>query len=88
MKIRRTSTMTNEAILREIHKDNRSINRNLQRLVNIGLIGLLGRSAQEAKKTDDSVEKTLVKMGLLFVAVLEIVLLIVDIIDFREERIG
>lgn len=80
--------MTNEAILREIHKDNRSINRNLQRLVNIGLIGLLGRSAQEAKKTDDSVEKTLVKMGLLFVAVLEIVLLIVDIIDFREERIG
>lgn len=80
--------MTNEAILREIHKDNRSINRNLQRLVNIGLIGLLGRSAREAKKTDDSVEKTLVKMGLLFVAVLEIVLLIVDIIDFREERIG
>lgn len=80
--------MTNEAILREIHKDNRSINRNLQRLVNIGLIGLLGRSAREAKKTDDSVEKTLVKMGLLFVAVLEIVLLIVDIIDFRKERIG
>lgn len=80
--------MTNEAILREIHKDNRSINRNLQRLVNIGLIGLLGRSARKAKKTDDSVEKTLVKMGLLFVAVLEIVLLIVDIIDFREERIG
>lgn len=79
--------MTNEAILREIHKDNRSINRNLQRLVNIGLIGLLGRSAREAKKTDDSVEKTLVKMGLLFVAVLEIVLLIVDIIDFRQERI-
>lgn len=79
--------MTNEAILREIHKDNRSINRNLQRLVNIGLIGLLGRSAREAKKTDDSVEKTLVKMGLLFVAVFEIVLLIVDIIDFRQERI-
>ncbi len=80
--------MTNEAILREIHKDNRSINRNLQRLVNIGLIGLLGKSAQEAKKTDDSVEKTLVKIGLLFVAVLEIALLIVDIIDFRKERIG
>ena len=80
--------MTNEAILREIHKDNRSINRNLQRLVNIGLIGLLGKSAQEAKKTDDSVEKTLVKIGLLIVAVLEIALLIVDIIDFRKERIG
>ena len=80
--------MTNEAILREIHKDNRSINRNLQRLVNIGLIGLLGKSAQEAKKTDDSVEKTLVKIGLLIVAVLEIELLIVDIIDFRKERIG
>ena len=45
--------MTNKAILREIHRENKSINRNLQRLANIGLIGLLGKSAEEAKKTDN-----------------------------------
>ena len=53
--------MTNKTILREIHRENKSINRNLQRLANIGLIGLLGKSAEAAKKTDDSVGKTLAK---------------------------
>ena len=43
--------MTNKTILREIHRENKSINRNLQRLANIGLIGLLGKSAEAAKKT-------------------------------------
>ena len=38
--------MTNKTILREIHRENKSINRNLQRLANIGLIGLLGKSAE------------------------------------------
>lgn len=75
--------MTNKTILREIHRENKSINRNLQRLANIGLIGLLGKSAEAAKKTDDPVGKT----GLILVAVSEIVLMITDIIDYREEKI-
>lgn len=79
--------MTNKTILREIHKENKSINRNLQRLANIGLIGLFGKSAEEAKKTDDYVGKTLAKTGLILVAVSEIVLMIADIIDYREEKI-
>ena len=80
--------MTNKTILREIHRENKSINRNLQRLANIGLIGLLGKSAEEAaKKTDDSVGKTLAKTGLILVAVSEIVLMIADIIDHKEEKI-
>ena len=79
--------MTNEAILRKIHRDNKFINRNLQRLANIGLIGLLGKSAEVAKKTDDAVGKTLVKTGLILVAVSEIVLMIADIIDHKEEKI-
>lgn len=78
--------MTNKTILREIHRENKSINRNLQRLANIGLIGLLEKSAEEAKKTDDPVGKTLAKTGLILVAVSEIVLMIADIIDYREER--
>lgn len=79
--------MTNKTILREIHRENKSINRNLQRLANIGLIGLLGKSAEEAKKTDNPVGKTLAKTGLILVAVSEIVLMITDIIDYREEKI-
>ena len=79
--------MTNKIILREIHRENKSINRNLQRLANIGLIGFLGKSAEEAKKTDDPVGKTLAKTGLILVAVSEIVLMIADIIDYREEKI-
>ena len=79
--------MTNKTILREIHRENKTINRNLQRLANIGLIGFLGKSAEEAKKTDDPVGKTLAKTGLILVAVSEIVLMIADIIDYREEKI-
>ena len=79
--------MTNKTILREIHRENKSINRNIQRLANIGLIGFLGKSAEEAKKTDDPVGKTLAKTGLILVAVSEIVLMIADIIDYREEKI-
>lgn len=78
--------MTNKTILREIYRENKSINRNLQRLANIGLIGLLGKSAEEAKKTNDSVGKTLAKAGLMLVAVSEIVLMISDILDCREEH--
>ena len=79
--------MTNKTILREIHRENKSINRNLQRLANIGLIGLFEKSAEEAKKTDNPVGKTLAKTGLILVAVSEIILMIADIIDYREEKI-
>lgn len=79
--------MTNTALLREIHRDNKAINRNLQRLANIGLIGLLWKVAGEAKKSDDSAGKTLAKMGLLLVAVSEVILLVSDLIDYREEKI-
>lgn len=79
--------MTNKAILKEIHRDNKAINRNLQRLANIGLIGVLGKSAEEAKKKNDTVGKSFAKTGLLLVAVSEIVLLVSDFIDYRKEKI-
>lgn len=79
--------MTNKITLREIHRDNKAINRNLQRLANIGLIGLLGKSAEEANKTNNSVVKVLAKTGLLLVAISEMVLMITDFIDHRETKI-
>lgn len=39
--------MKNKEILRKIYYENRAINRNIQRLANIGLIGLLARSAKD-----------------------------------------
>ena len=45
--------MKNKEILRKIYYENRAINRNIQRLANISLIGLLARSAKEAKESDD-----------------------------------
>lgn len=78
--------MTNKVTLRDIHKDNKAINRNLQRLANIELIRLLGKSAEEAKKTNDTVGKSLAKAGLILIAASEMVLLIGDIIDYRNEK--
>ena len=77
--------MKNKALLREIHRENKAINRNLQRLANIGLIGLLGKCAEEVKKSDDSAGKTLAKAGLLLVAVSEVILLVSDLSDYRKE---
>ena len=51
------------------------------------MIGLLWKVAGEAKKSDDSAGKTLAKMGLLLVAVSEVILLVSDLIDYREEKI-
>ena len=80
--------MTNTALLREIHRDNKAINRNLQRLANIGLIGLLWKVAGEAKKAGDSAGEMLAKVGLILVAVSEVILLVSDLIDYRKEKIG
>ena len=77
--------MTNTALLREIHRDNKAINRNLQRLANIGLIGLLGKCAEEAKKSDDSAGEMLAKTGLLLVAVSEVILLVSDLSDYGKD---
>ncbi len=76
--------MTNRELLREIHRDNKAINRNIQRLADIGLLGILGKSAEEVKKNDDKEGKILVKTGLILVAVSEIVLLVSDFIDCRR----
>ena len=63
--------MKNKEILRKIYYGNRAINRNIQRLANISLIGLLARSAKEAKESDDEQGKNLAKAGLLLVVISE-----------------
>lgn len=78
--------MTNRELLREIHRDNKAMNRNIQRLVNVGLMGVLVNVSREAKKKEDKAGKTLVKTGLLLVVMNEILLLISDIIAYKKAK--
>ena len=48
---------------------------------------MLGKSAEEAKKTNDTVGKSLARAGLILIAASEMVLLIGDIVDYRNEKI-
>lgn len=59
----------------------------MQRLMNIGLIGLLGKSAKEMKKSDDNKGKAWVKIGLILVGVTEVLLLVSDFMDIRKRKI-
>jgi len=68
--------MKNKEILRKIYYENRAINRNIQRLANISLIGLLARSAKKAKESDDEQGKNLAKAGLLLVIISEALIMI------------
>ena len=79
--------MKNKEILRKIYYENRTINRNIQRLANISLIGLLARSAKKAKESDDEQEKNLAKAGLLLVVISEALIMISDILDYRKMKI-
>lgn len=79
--------MTNRDYLKEIHRENKAMNRNLQRLINIGMMGMLGKMGHEAKESNDTVGRALAKTGLLLVAVSESLLAISEIIDMRKAKI-
>ena len=78
--------MTNRDLLKEIRNENKAINRNIQRLINIGLLGLLERHGKRQKK-DDETGRLLSKAGLLLIAIDEVLLFISDLIDYRESRV-
>lgn len=79
--------MKNKEMLRKIYYENKATNRNMQRLVNIGLIGILSGVAKEAKASDDPKAKSLVKAGMVMIAITEGLLLFSDILDYCKNRI-
>ena len=60
---KRKVTMTNRELLREIYKESKAINRNIQRVANVGLLGIFERVAKEAEKNDDEDGKFIVKVA-------------------------
>lgn len=79
--------MTNRDLLKEIRNENKAINRNIQRLINIGLLGLLGKSGQEAKEKDDETGRLLSKAGILLIAIDVVLLFISDVVDYKKSRV-
>ena len=78
--------MTNKELLKKIHNDNKEINKNLQRLLDIGLFGLFNKMLRDAKEENDETIMLLSKLGLLLIAIREILLLICDITDYKKAR--
>ena len=81
--------MKNTELLKEIYRESKSMNRNLLRIANIGLIGLLGKAGENAKKEQDKTGRVLVKTGLVLLALSEILILVTDIVEigrFKAEE--
>lgn len=78
------SIMKNKERLRKIYYENRSINRNIQRLINIGLVALLSNADEKAKEKDNLLLKNLSRTGLVLAIVVEVLLTICDLSDYRE----
>lgn len=79
--------MKNRELLKEIHRENKEMNRNLRRLINIGMIEMLSKMGREAKENEDTLGRTLAKTGLVLVAVSEVMLAISEIAEMRKEKI-
>lgn len=73
--------MKNKELLSKIYYQTKSINKNLQRLANIGLLSILTQCAKEVKDEEDTEGKKLVKLGLKLIAVSEILIMISDFVD-------
>lgn len=78
--------MKNKELLTKIYYQTKSINKNLQRLANIGLLSILTQCAKEVKDEEDTEEKKLVKLGLKLVAVSEILVMISDLVDHCRSK--
>lgn len=79
--------MKNKDMLRKIYYENKAMNRNMQRLANIGLIGLLAKSAKKAKADGDQQAMGLTKAGMILVAISEVLIMGGDILDLRKSKI-
>lgn len=78
--------MDEKKILRKIYYENRIMNRNIQRLINIGFMGIFAGIAKDVKEKGDKQEKAMVKVGFALIAILEIIIMLSSIIDYRNAK--
>ena len=75
-----------EKVLHDIYEENRSINRNLQRITSIGLIAVLDNILKDAKTKGDDKTVGVGKLALLALALAQFLLLISDISAMMRKR--
>ncbi len=78
--------MKNEKILKDIYDENRTINRNLQRLTSIGLIAVLSNTIKEAKEKGDNTIVSMGRVALFTLALAQFLLLISDVSALLRKR--
>lgn len=77
--------MNKKKLMEEILLENRQMNRNLVHLGNMTGLLLLMEGMKEAKAKRDKGAIWLAKLGLLFVAIIEIVLTVVNLSELLEK---
>lgn len=75
-------------LLNDIYYEQKATNRQLQRLSNIALIGILAGLSKNTKDRGDEHGKKLCKAGLILTIVAEGVLMVSDIMDYRSKCIS
>ena len=79
--------MKTKDMLRKIYYENKEINRNIQWVANISLIGLFAKSMKEAKESGDEQGKKLAKAGLILVYISEVLIMTSKFLDHRKMKI-
>lgn len=78
--------MEEKQLLREINYQTKKANRNIQRLINISLIGILGNIEFRCKESENEQGRKVAKFGLGLTLVTEVLLLLGDVIDMKREK--
>lgn len=78
--------MKTKKLLNEIYYEQKATNRNLQKLMNIALMGILAKITKDAKEKGNESGFRLCKVGLILVVAAEMLMVVSEILDFRAKR--
>ncbi|MDD3222521.1 MAG: hypothetical protein EOM34_09160 [Clostridia bacterium] len=78
--------MSKEKNLRDINYEMKKVNNNLQRLCNIGMLGIPFEMLKKAREEGDEEAIMLGKIGLALVAVLQVIISISNIVNIYKKK--
>ena len=73
-------------LLEQLHMDNRQINRSIQQLTNIGLLGLFCAVARRAKEEHNESGMRVAKAGFVLIMITELLIIIGEVIDYCKKK--
>lgn len=78
--------MKTNKLLNEIYYEQKATNRNLQKVMNIALMGILAKITKDAKEKGNESGFKLCKVGLILVVAAEALMIVSEILDFKAKR--